>query len=361
MSSGRSSNDGDAERAASRRVLVTAMIGAALAALVVCGASAAALAQGASSKVLDACAPQKREISAEAIPEKVEASRCPIAGRAVVDNGVSAVPPEPGTGVYAEALTTDGAQELQLYRSIDGTLSIEHVGDEVARDKALARSDLAASEGEAARTITARGAPGECADRATTAYSWRVSKYLRWSFNARSTPQELSSSGAADAIRRGGRNVYDSLNRCRMGDRVPSRLIYEGTTTRSVGISTNARCEPTDGKSVVGFGTLPRGYLGAQCTSYYAQDGPDRPTASDVRVNKALYGWTNHPQSRSCRGRYDLESTITHERGHTFGLGHVNEDDHGNLTMSPDTNGPCQSSERTLGRGDVLGLWNKFR
>lgn len=362
MSIGRSSSDGDTERAPARRVLAATILGAAVAALVVCGASAAALAQGASSKVLDACAPQKREISAEAIPAKVEPSRCPIDGRAVVDDGVSAVVPQRGTGIYAEALTTEGAQELLLYRSEDGALSVARAGDDVAREEALSQSASARSEGEAARRIVPRASsPGECADRARKGYTWRVSHYMRWSFNARSTPSELSKSGAANAIRRGGRNVYDSVNRCRMGDRVPSNLIYEGTTTRSVGISTGARCLTTDGKSVVGFGTLPRGYLGATCTSYYSQDGWDRPMASDIRVNKALYRWTNRPFAPSCRGRYDLESTITHERGHTFGLDHVSEQYHGNLTMSPTTEGACQSSERTLGRGDVLGLWNKFR
>jgi hypothetical protein len=63
----------------------------------------------------------------------------------------------------------------------------------------------------------------------------------------------------------------------------------------------------------------------------------------------------------SCNHRYDLESTVTHERGHTFGLGHVSESNHGNLTMSSASNGACQFSERTLGRGDVLGLANKYR
>ena len=29
--------------------------------------------------------------------------------------------------------------------------------------------------------------------------------------------------------------------------------------------------------------------------------------------------------------------------------------------MSPVINGPCQTDERSLGRGDVLGLDNKYR
>jgi hypothetical protein len=78
-------------------------------------------------------------------------------------------------------------------------------------------------------------------------------------------------------------------------------------------------------------------------------------------LNKTYRRWTTDPNARSCRGSYDLQSTVTHERGHTFGLGHVSESSHGNLTMSDRSNGPCQSSERSLGRGDVLGLGNKYR
>ena len=49
----------------------------------------------------------------------------------------------------------------------------------------------------------------------------------------------------------------------------------------------------------------------------------------------------------------------THEWGHTFGLGHISEEAHGKLTMSPLIK-TWQKSERTLGKGDVLGLDNRY-
>ena len=43
-------------------------------------------------------------------------------------------------------------------------------------------------------------------------------------------------------------------------------------------------------------------------------------------INKAHFKWTTRPRSRSCNGRkYDVESTVAHERGHTFGLDHQDE------------------------------------
>jgi hypothetical protein len=50
---------------------------------------------------------------------------------------------------------------------------------------------------------------------------------------------------------------------------------------------------------------------------------------------------------------------MTHERGHTFGLGDVSESSHANPTMSSASNGSCQISERTLGKGNAKGLNRK--
>ena len=102
---------------------------------------------------------------------------------------------------------------------------------------------------------------------------------------------------------------------------------------------------------MVAFGELPSGILAVTCN----WDENYNTIASDIKVNKQGVRWTTSPSSRSCRGMYDLEGVMTHERGHTFGMGHVSETGHGNLTMSTNINGACQMTERSLGRGDVLG------
>ena len=47
---------------------------------------------------------------------------------------------------------------------------------------------------------------------------------------------------------------------------------------------------------------------------------------------------------------------MTHEIGHVFGLGHVSERRHGELTMSTRSNGSCNLDEARLGLGDLLAL-----
>ena len=51
---------------------------------------------------------------------------------------------------------------------------------------------------------------------------------------------------------------------------------------------------------------------------------------------------------------------MAHEAGHTFGLDHVDETDHGKLTMSTLNEGVCQDSEYTLGKGEVFALRNRY-
>lgn len=48
---------------------------------------------------------------------------------------------------------------------------------------------------------------------------------------------------------------------------------------------------------------------------------------------------------------WDAQGVATHERGHTFGVGHIDEQTFPYQAMSERANGPCQGSERSLRRG----------
>jgi hypothetical protein len=133
------------------------------------------------------------------------------------------------------------------------------------------------------------------------------------------------------------------------------RAIYAGPTRRQANITTTALCFPpanTDGVNVVSFGRLPDQVVAVTCTYVDRTD----IWQSDIMLNAQPGMFTLSPDDGRCADSYDLEAVMTHERGHSFGLGHVVESEGSNdLTMSS-VMSACDASARTLGWGDVLGL-----
>jgi len=331
-----------------RLILLCATI--ALAAFAVAMIARAPAAQTTNPGTSEACRSGGDSIRAAALPETVELDNCPIAGKVITDHGAETGLPAPGQGVYVDALTVTGSQELEIIRYRDGTVELNYVGDE------------SQSEPE----IGAASSPGECSDGAKNNLSYAVKGDLLWYFNPRTTPDELSRKGALRAIRNGTANILNMRNNCGLGNVVPPEvsMAYDGSTRRHAQVGTGGGCGDNDRKTVVSFGRLPRTALAVACTIFESTpeaDGLRRVHWSDIMINKANFNWTTRPEARSCRGKYDLASTVTHERGHTFGLGHVSESSHGKLTMSERSNGPCQSSERSLGLGDWRGLCGKYK
>lgn len=70
---------------------------------------------------------------------------------------------------------------------------------------------------------------------------------------------------------------------------------------------------------------------------------------ADIVVN-GTFTWT---ATDDCEGQYDLQSVLTHEVGHLFGLGHDTEDSE--ATMYPSA-GVCETKKRDLDDSDLAGL-----
>lgn len=257
-------------------------------------------------------------------------------GDLLLNGAVGVIVPPPGRGVWGEAVLDDGRTDV--------------LGVEIGADGSVTVSSWEDSDGIGLLVLPT--SPPECEDDAQSTLSFQWTKTFRWFFNARTTPAGLSKRGVESALRRATRNITRNANTCNLADEVGATASYRGRLRKRVQITQEGACRATgDRRSQTSFGTLPAGTLGIACI-WYRGDGT--ATESDVRLNRAP-SWTVKI-SDSCIDKWNIEAVTTHERGHTFGLGHVSEEMHGNLTMSPRINGPCQKSEARLGRGDVLAL-----
>jgi hypothetical protein len=258
----------------------------------------------------------------------------------MVRQGTLEVPvPAPGEGVFAEALRDDGTSEVVTLETDEGGVVWE-LEPRVALDEP--------PEGELV-PLALRA----CSDGAHSLLPWRWNRTFQWRFYAASTPSYLSRDAVERALRRATSNITRSRNTCGLADRVSATHRYLGRSTSPV--SRTGPCGGRDGINNVGFGRLDRGVLAVTCT--FSSGGV--ALESDLRFNRA-YRWFLGAPPAGCSGAYSLAGVATHERGHTFGLGHASpQHRHAALTMSPAI-GPCDSSAATLGLGDVRGLRKKY-
>jgi hypothetical protein len=210
-------------------------------------------------------------------------------------------------------------------------------------------ASVAVSSSQAAGTRAfARTACGDTAYKFLgPAAAWK--QPLRWAFRASSTPAGLSSSAVLAEIKKSFRNVTTSRNDCGLPDQVSATSTYLGTTSRKPGVSSTGTCQGQDGYNVVGFGSLGGYYSGYTCIWWVGDEIVEMDMRLDTDTQWAL-------SLSGCQGELVMESLVTHEVGHAFGLAHVSETKHGRQTMSVYIDDLCENQEATLGRGDVLGL-----
>jgi len=308
------------------------------------------------------CPPDRARYEAETLPRRIP-PHCNMQGKVITDHGVGIHVPDRDAGVYAHDTTSLGSEELLVRSLPDGEVVLDLVGSETE--------------------VTGDGAgggsgPAECNDAGSNLHYWKVSDTngFQWYFNKMSIPTYIVSDDDTLArIQAGGRNIAGSNNSCGVADYVSSAngLDYAGETSRGTNMTGEA-CGTTfdrDGISVVNFGPLPKTsdfttYARACIWISGSSNGFGLVAESDIRINEhgsdvKFYVSDSPPSNCDTASLKDLEGLMTHERGRHYGIAHVSEDGHKNLTMSRLFNGSCQRSERSLGLGDADGLKTIYR
>lgn len=197
--------------------------------------------------------------------------------------------------------------------------------------------------------------PGSCASDAYRLDGFRWNKPLRWWWNTKYMPAGagLTREVVENALWSAANGIAIARNGCNRADHVSAEHQYLGRVSLAEYLDGEAACQQVDGKNVVSFASLPEDTLGLSCT--YSEPGPDNIADETDIFLRSAERWHSVGSGYACDDAYNIEAIATHEFGHSFGLGHVSECHHPELTMSTRT-AKCDSSERTLGWGDLRGL-----
>jgi hypothetical protein len=194
----------------------------------------------------------------------------------------------------------------------------------------------------------------ECNDGAYNLEGSHWTTNYSWYFDAGSTPSANSQANVEIGLQTGANAITNQRNKCGYVDKVSATNSYAGRTTAAPNLtanSTTVTCGNTDGKNVVGFGYLPTNYLAITCDWY----GADNVSfEADIRLNSRR-SWFSQAVPSGCSNKDGIEQVSTHEFGHVFGLAHVSQTTHPELTMSPQA-APCSNDKLNLGWGDIRGL-----
>lgn len=200
-------------------------------------------------------------------------------------------------------------------------------------------------------TATARpSTKGACGDPAYSLAEFKWEGPWKWYFQVESTPEQYDPDEVLEVLERSVNNIVTAHNDCGLPDNVDIEAIYKGPTTE-IPCGDSGRF----GLNVIGFRDIPPDEDPRAIAFTCPYLNRDREyVEADIGIRQDV-DWALSLDE--CEGFQELlEAIMTHEVGHVFGLGHVNERRHGDLTMSTDSNGPCADDEITLGLGDILGL-----
>lgn len=290
---------------------------------------------------------------------------CGVVGR-LVDTGSNVPLPIPpaGSGVILGMLHPTGERTYTLTTDLQGRVTT--TAQELT-------SGAGQGLGRPTKTVDFPDVPGpgscERDSYVLAGFKW----HRPWLFRT-TIGTTLATGRQADfdaAARRATDNFLRGRNPCGLRGGTGAAGAFVGHTAAHgnfLDVGDETICTTPDSENVLDTGDTPGGFLEATLATYCVwtetDNGVTRAVSADLRFNDVDYSWTYNPNDPSCdpafpadqqRWRYDVESVITHEVGHVFGLVNLSADEDVNLTMYPGVR-RCTGHFRDLGLGDLLGM-----
>lgn len=279
--------------------------------------------------------------------------------------------PPAGYGVSAIADLANGeAYTLQVLPRDDGTTDVSFI------------------DSAEASTGSSSGSPSKCTDydfkylflkdsngnQIPGKLVWDAGP-IKWYFNASSTPSGLSQAGVSADLQHGAAVISNTSSPCYSNDVNPVTQEFKGNYSGAGNVNANNTCDSpsdfsgTDMVNSVAFGPIDNSNVLAQTCLWLATGGKVtirgelswRIVGADIRFDDN-HNWETSGEACTSSGtglEYSIDGVATHEFGHVWGMGHVTEADHGNLTMSTNS-APCEFSQSALGIGDVSGIGHLY-
>lgn len=265
-------------------------------------------------------------------------------GRTVRYAGLAIEIPAAGAGVSAAAQSTSGDLTLTVSRNTDGTIVV--TTDKHEHGTAEAQTGERGTAQAAAASSTRAAAAKTCTDSAYLLSGWKMPGFA-WYYNPAGAPAAIAGS-AGSAIT----NATVALSRTCGQRAIGLTPAFAGQTRATVQVGAAGNCTGNDGKNVIGWRAGSGRWLGMTCTYFRTANGRKTVTGTDTALNTRYRFFTS---TANCSNAYDLTSVVLHERGHSLGLNHVDQNTHASAVMTPALSA-CSIGKRTLGLGDYRGL-----
>lgn len=309
-------------------------------------------------------------VTIEDIADGLNAVECDVVGAPIQFGSIGSVVPELGEFVGAAAISDGGTESvLTIEVTTDGAVNAYLEVPEGTNTKLKQRSArrTPGRRGKGAVHFsspvvqsggTSAASKGKCTDAAYTKHGkkWSGGKTSYLINNTEGLVAGVTSTQFASAIMGASYTIGAGVNSCGLSSAPKLNITVGAYTTANSNIAgAENRCSATnDGKNVIDFGNLTGGTLALACW----RGSGSSISSADIRIDNTSRSWA--APGATCSGsKYDLQGVLTHEFGHFVGLGHTSEHGRGDLVMSP-SSGPCDTTQRKLGKGDLLGLLSLY-